>query len=527
MFEKESFIAYTGRSGNSYANGLANIETTYHISIDDEYDQDECKGLLEQLSQDKARGDFSEQERKRRANWYSHLKKYIEYKVNAAAFEQRNLFVDWMQQQPRRGAPEYRYNIATVNGAAALLERGMSALGVKKYSHVNCFTITNPVEFSQLYADCYTTATAYDKQHGHRDFRNGLDFYMQFLNHRCNTAIQPAETIRTAIRKVIAHYKANFVAVDKGERYKWEAIYWYKKHWDIEAPDFAAMVETAFGKAFNLLASGMYYPYRMLVEYAQADPEAVRKLFRMLHDESIPLAQRFETFRDGFAARVQQLKAAEPERDKALQHYQDLRAVMVYLTFEYPEKYYLYKSTMYSTFCQRIGYVELPAAQKTSVSKVASYFQLCELILEEVQADPQLISMSKSRLSENCYQDDALHLLVMDIVFYGSNYMDAKDFEEQATEEIEYWPSKEEYDPGITKEMWIAILQDPALTPPEMLDILKKMLQLGGESTCYHMAEVYGRHNSYYNVMGSNYGRRIQKRLRLAECYDREDQTVR
>ena len=85
-------------------------------------------------------------------------------------------------------------------------------------------------------------------------------------------------------------------------------------------------------------------------------------------------------------------------------------------------------------------------------------------------------------------------------------------------EEITYWPSLEEYDPGITVEMWKDILADKTLTPDEMLDILAKMLEIGGESTCYHMAEVYRKTHNYYNAMGSNFGMRLKERYNLPVC---------
>ena len=156
--------------------------------------------------------------------------------------------------------------------------------------------------------------------------------------------LQGTDRVRAGIRKVISHYKQHFTEADQGERYKWEAIGWYKKHWDINASDFAAMLEVAFSKTANLLASGMYYPYRMIVAYAQTDPEEVRRIFKQLHNEELPLAQRYSAFRESCQRYIDKRKQNDPGREKALQHYQDLRAVMVYLTFEYPEKYYLFKS---------------------------------------------------------------------------------------------------------------------------------------------------------------------------------------
>ena len=99
------------------------------------------------------------------------------------------------------------------------------------------------------------------------------------------------------INNVISSYKADFERINRDEIYKWKAVQWYKKHWNIEAPNFAAMIAESFSKAGNLLAGPMYWPYRMICGYADKHPEEVRKLFRMLYDEQTPLAERYVTFK--------------------------------------------------------------------------------------------------------------------------------------------------------------------------------------------------------------------------------------
>ena len=355
-------------------------------------------------------------------------------------------------------------------------------------------------------------------------FSDAASHLKRYITFRMNAV----DTVTDRILFVIDHYKANFGAVNKDEHYKWEALGWYKKHWNIDAEDFADMLTNAFSKTANLLSSGMYYPYKMITEYAQADPEEVRRIFKLLHDENIPLAERYHLFRDSCKSRIDQIMREQPGREKALNHYQDLRAVMVYLTFEYPEKYYLFKSTMYSDFRDRIGFREEKTNQTSVIGKVDNFFRMCDMILEEVKMDHELISMHKSRLDEDCYSDDALHLLTMDIVYYGSNYMSEDDFKKRPITKTEttYWPSLEEYNPGITKDMWISVLSDPAITAPENLDMLKKMLELGGESTCAHLAEVYGKTHSYYNKLGSSYGEKVKRRFNCPDCPDRESDTV-
>lgn len=104
-------------------------------------------------------------------------------------------------------------------------------------------------------------------------------------------------TTTEKLKKIIALYKLDFERINRDERYKWEAIGWYKQHWDIEAENFADMLSNAFSRAGNLLSSAMYYPLKMLTDYAKAAPDTVRGLFRMLHDENIPLVRRYVDFR--------------------------------------------------------------------------------------------------------------------------------------------------------------------------------------------------------------------------------------
>lgn len=333
------------------------------------------------------------------------------------------------------------------------------------------------------------------------------------------------DTITDRVHFVINHYKEHFDAVDQGERYKWEAIAWYKKHWEIDSPNFAQMLEEAFGKAKNLLASAMYYPYRMITEYAQANPEEVRRIFKILYDESLPLEERYQVFRDSCKSGIDQIRAQNPEYEKAVNHYQDLRAIMVYLTFEYPEKYYLYKSTMYSDFRDRIGFREDKSNQSSVIGKVENFFRMCEMILAEVKKDQELIAKHKARLDNDCYADEALHLLTMDIVYYGSNYMSDKDFKTRpsVTAETAYWPSLEEYNPGITAEMWKSVLCNPSVTSPENLDMLQKMMKLGGESTCAHLAEAFGNTAGFYNALGTGFAGKVKKHFHCPDCIDPED----
>lgn len=91
-------------------------------------------------------------------------------------------------------------------------------------------------------------------------------------------------------------------------------------------------------------------------------------------------------------------------------------------------------------------------------------------------------------------------------------------------DEITYWPSLEEYDPGITKDKWIELLNDPDVTNEDNLRMFKMMLELGGESTCANLAEIYGGSAGSYNNWGRIFGERVHRKTDCPLCVDGDRQ---
>lgn len=91
-------------------------------------------------------------------------------------------------------------------------------------------------------------------------------------------------------------------------------------------------------------------------------------------------------------------------------------------------------------------------------------------------------------------------------------------------DEITYWPSLEEYDPGITKDKWIELLNDPDVTNEDNLRMFKMMLELSGESTCANLAEIYGGSAGSYNNWGRIFGERVHRKTDCPLCVDGDRQ---
>lgn len=233
-----------------------------------------------------------------------------------------------------------------------------------------------------------------------------------------------------ALEAIIQKYELDIEEVRKNELYKWEAAYCFRQHWNTSASDFAAMLESALSKADNLLVGALYYPKGMLLVFAHNEPAKVRKAMVALFDESRPLRQRLEEFNSEAAGMLDHDNALRSERGDApaKNHFQDPRAMSVYLAFANTGENYLYKTEMYRKFAKAIG-VDYPGNR---FDKVVAYHELCDEVLAYLEENhPDLIEKSDGLLApEYADIDPKHHILVQDIVYFADAYM--KDEEETA-----------------------------------------------------------------------------------------------
>src|SRR5699024_8475035 len=87
-----------------------------------------------------------------------------------------------------------------------------------------------------------------------------------------------------------------------------------------------------------------------------------------------------------------------------------------------------------------------------------------------------------------------------------------------------YWPSLEEYNPNISSDEWVLFLQEDKKSYPATLEMLKAILELGGEATCKKVGELLGEHSSSCVSRGNTLGRRAKKKFKLPPCMDGENE---
>ena len=255
------------------------------------------------------------------------------------------------------------------------------------------------------------------------------------------------------IQDAIANYKSHFAENWEDEKYKWVAVQHFKDKWNIEADNFAEMLADAFGEAANLLSGGMYYPYRMLCSFAQREPERVRDLFRLLYNEDLPLVKRLQPFRSGCEDMLKALRESGPEHEKTKNHYQDLRALCVYLSFRYPDKYFLYKSRMYTSFRKLIGYKETSTEKDSEIRKYDNFARMSQTVLDAIKADEDLQQMQRAQVESDpkCYPDPEFHLLAQTIIYVSE---EGRDVGEQPKPSDDLEPHYWVYSPGDSAAIW-------------------------------------------------------------------------
>ena len=248
----------------------------------------------------------------------------------------------WMKWQPQRNSPASLYKQGTIDSMVSILKKGSIAFDSGDNTVSNCFEIVDVDGFKNFSLKHFSKAEQLDKSQGHSDYRNAIYFYQKFL------AVKSIDGINyNKIETIIDSYEKNFELIFNGEKYKIEALEQYNKYWDINASDFAGMLEIAFSKSANLLSSGNYFAYKMLIEFAQAKPEEARTLFKKLYNETETIVKCANEFKSQTALYFEPLGKST---------YQDLHAVSVYAFFMYPHKYCIYKSSFYDDFAKVIGY---------------------------------------------------------------------------------------------------------------------------------------------------------------------------
>ena len=301
------------------------------------------------------------------------------------------------------------------------------------------------------------------------------------------------------LRDVLVQYKQNFVSKQWGEeKYKWEAVKWFQDNWDVNAPDFAEMLNRSLDKTYNLLASANNFPKGMIVGFAKSAPEEVRAMFLSLYDESKDVYERMNAFK------MQSTVLLEKYGNGAAQHYQYENAISTYLWLRFPDKYYIYKFGEVKTVASELE-ADYRFKKGAYADNIRNFLKLYDEISTALKEDTELVNLFQSQLTDTCYPDPKLKTLTIDVGFYISRYYSQKDAAAAVTTD---WYGAD-YDPGLSVEDWKKLLKDESVFTTGALEIMKRIKDYGGMASCTQLAVKYGETKNFYNSGSVALARRV------------------
>lgn len=232
------------------------------------------------------------------------------------------------------------------------------------------------------------------------------------------------EAIRNLIiEDALEQYVVDFDKYWPNEKYKWHAVQWFQDKWNIEAPNFAEMLENALSKTLNLLASQNAFPRSMLIQFAQVAPEEVRKMFIGLFDENKDLAKRVQDFME-----MSEVIRSKYDDGTWNRHYQNTNVVSTYLWLRFPNKYYIYKYSEYIAVANNLG-LDYYIKRNGQVSEMIKGFQMYDELNKYIHNQPKLSDIIKSHVvnDDKLYNDTQLRTATIDFGFWVSRWFESKE----------------------------------------------------------------------------------------------------
>lgn len=270
--------------------------------------------------------------------------------------------------------------------------------------------------YEQLFLLCLDACTEY------LPAQNGSPYRSSHQPELYEMASDPALRDEVLVQSIeepkdAAHLFEHFIAVYKDlirkdnnepERYKWVCTQTFQEAWDLEAPDFEAMLKAALRDRSNLLyqnSSGF------ILKAAKYFPENVREMFRHLFDEDEALTTRLRTFTQAAASLLPKVKQASGAK---LSHQQDERTISFYLAMRFPENYPLYKRDIYKIL---LGTMPGELSQYNNDYRLLHFYWMSKQLIPLITTDEELQTLVADTLTDDCWKGPQQWLIFEDILW--------------------------------------------------------------------------------------------------------------
>ena len=228
---------------------------------------------------------------------------------------------------------------------------------------------------------------------------------------------------KTNLQVIFKKYIDNFEFLNNSENdetYKWEIAQAFQA-FDLDAEDFAEMLNHLWKLSSNLIDSSQQLPFYALVDYAKKEPETVREMFKKLYaDEHLDCEAKQKTI-------TEFIEASESLRMKyypdSRLYINNQRSVMMYLFLRYPDSNFGYKASQAKSFADCIEFYDEWGPMTDF--RLDVFYRMCDQLIDEIKANETLIATHKSRFEKTdraLYPDENYHILALDIIYTSQAY---------------------------------------------------------------------------------------------------------
>lgn len=234
----------------------------------------------------------------------------------------------------------------------------------------------------------------------------------------------------TELDRVAAFYLRHYDEIRVRENYKWEAVRTYQEADPMRAASFPDALKQGLSGAGNLLDSGYYFPKTALLMMLSKDPEAVRLMMEDLFRSEDDIFDRVTVF----MMKARELRRKYFTSEELPDDDQDEHAVSVYLAFQEPQNWYLYKFSVFRKTALIFDHPYVP--QRSDARNLSEYYRFCEKVRAHLLENEELLRREAKRHAQYPEADPAYRLLTEDILICASSYYQSPElFEEEGTEE--------------------------------------------------------------------------------------------
>ncbi len=336
-------------------------------------------------------------------------------------------FEEWLSNKKKNDGSNY--SPKTIANYIWSLQKDVSKLSDVQFDNSNLFYVNNIEVFSEMKKQIEASADFEKvKASQNNTFSSALDMYKEFLNE-----IETKDSFEDTLNNLLDEYKKDFASRWKNESFKWKAAKCFQDNWNIDSPNFLEMFEKATKDTDTLLVNPNRFPRGMIMNFAKVDADVTRQMFVDLYDETKDLQSRIESFMD-----TSEMLRSKYNPVGWKSHFQEPYEISVYLWLRYPEKYYIYRSSVYLTVAKKLG-VDAISGKHKKIDKLISCFKLYDEIREGIEKRTDICDMVKEVILNNneFYRDDSYRTLTTDFAYFVAKYLETKE-ENKTKSNVEY-----------------------------------------------------------------------------------------